>query len=360
MPLEWHTRSTTPLAVVVANLSFAQEVEASLRSGPLPTKDLEDCIRDGKEAAERIRLIVKDLKIFSRVEEDKRSAVSAEHVMESAVRMAWNEIRHRAHLVKRYGKVPLVDVNESRLGQVFLNLLVNAAQALPEGQADVHEITILLRTAADGRVVVEVHDSGPGIPPEILGKLFTPFFSTKPAGVGTGLGLAICQRIVAGMGGGIAVESEVGKGTTFRVTLPATTMMATEEMVAPVVRPASRRGRILVVDDEEAIRLVVRRALGKAHDVIACASAQEALEKIAAGESFDIILSDLMMPVMSGVEFYQRLVVVSPEHVERVVFLTGGAFTPSARNFLDEVPNARLNKPFEIQNLRGLVNDRLR
>jgi CheY-like chemotaxis protein/anti-sigma regulatory factor (Ser/Thr protein kinase) len=274
--------------------------------------------------------------------------------------MAWNEIRHRAQLVKQFDAMPAVDGNESRLGQVFLNLVVNAAQAIPEGHADRHRITIVTRTDERGRAVIEVRDTGPGIPANVLDKLFTPFFTTKPAGVGTGLGLAICQRIVTGMSGEISVESTVGKGTVFRVVLPAARAEPIAAAPVRITQPATRRGRVLLVDDDEMIGSAIRRALSSEHEVTTVVKAQDALDRIGSGERYDVILCDLMMPLMTGMEFYQRLALELPDQADRVVFLTGGAFTATARTFLDEVPNIRLEKPFQVQNLRALVNDRVR
>ncbi|MEO6709037.1 MAG: response regulator, partial [Planctomycetota bacterium] len=352
-----------PLAAVLANLDFAvkdaDQLAGEFGSSPR-VAELQESIREAREAADRVRQIVKDLKIFSRAEEDKRGAVDVQRVMESSLRMAWNEIRHRARLVKHYGAVPMVDANESRLGQVFLNLVVNAAQAIPEGHADTNLITVTTRADARGLVVVEIQDSGPGIPAEIQKQLFTPFFTTKPAGVGTGLGLTICQRIVHGLGGEISVESKLGEGTLVRVVLPASSALASESVPARVVRPSLRRGRVLLVDDDVMIGNAVRRTLAAEHEVVAVTQAQEALRRIAAGDRFDVILCDMMMPLMSGSEFFQQLTQLAPEQAERVVFLTGGAFTANARAFLDEVPNARMEKPFEVQNLRALVNDRVR
>ena len=353
-----------PLAAVSGNLEIARlalEGLAERRGTREDLSELEDVIRDATEGAERVCAIVRDLKIFSRAEEQRCASVDVHRVIDSSLRMAWNEIRHRARLVKDCGKVPTILANESRLGQVFLNLIVNAAQAMPEGHADTNEIRI--RTSAsgpDGAVVVEVADTGSGIPPEILKKLFTPFFTTKPRGVGTGLGLVICQRIVTGLGGDITVSSEVGKGTVFRVVLPRGAVGEVQTIPSrPVVVAARRRGRILVVDDEEAVAVMIRRMLAPEHDVQVLTSALEAFHRISAGARFDVILSDLMMPVMTGMDLYSELTTTVPDQAERIVFLTGGAFTPRARLFLDQVPNARLEKPFDLQALRTLTNERV-
>ena len=316
---------------------------------------------DARSAADRVRQIVRDLKIFSRHEDTHPEAIDVKKVLESSLRMAWNEIRHRARLVKDYGTVPLVEGSESRLGQVFLNLIVNAAQAIPEGNAEGNAIRIVTSTDQTGRILVAVTDTGKGIAAQDLRHLFRPFYTTKGPGVGTGLGLAISHRIVTGLGGELQVESEVGKGTTFRVVLPAARSieMAEQPPVARAAR-AARRARVLIVDDEPMLVGVIRRSLSKEHEVVAITSASEALDRIRAGESFDVILCDLMMPQMTGMDLHAELRRVDPAAAERMVFMTGGAFTPAARAFLDEVPNQRLEKPFDAQHLRALVNDRIK
>jgi PAS domain S-box-containing protein len=343
-----------PLASVLANLELmAQQAEPS----GLPS-DFRAALIDAKEAADRVRLIVRDLKVFSRAEEEHNTAVDLQRVLDSAVRMTWNEVRHRARLCKEYLAVPLVSGNEARLGQVFVNLLVNAAQALPEGHADTNEIRVSAGHD-ESRVWVDVADSGPGIRPEHLRLIFNPFFTTKAAGIGTGLGLAICQRIVTELGGEITVESQAGIGTRFRVSLPIS-HQAIEVRPTPAPPDQVRRGRVLVVDDDSLIVTAVRRALGSLHDVQTFTSAEEALRLLVAGLQCDVILCDLMMPVMTGVDFYEALAQQRPEMAERVVFMTGGAFSVRARQALDQLPNERFEKPFGVLELRGLVARRVK
>jgi PAS domain S-box-containing protein len=351
-----------PLASVMGNLHLVAEALAQGAGALSPTEfeEVGDEVRDASASAERIRDIVADLKIFSRPREDRLGPVDVRQVMESTLRMAWNEVRHRAHLVKNYGDTGRVKASESRLGQVFLNLVVNAAQAIAEGRADRNEIRISTRSREDGYVVVEVADTGPGIPPESLGRIFTPFYTTKPVGAGTGLGLAICRRIVTELGGTIDVESEVGKGTVIRVALPPAHERAPVE--APATRrtdKARRRARVLVVDDEPMIRRLVERALAE-HEVVALGSAELALRHLREGEHFDVVLCDLMMPQMTGMDLYAELLRIDRRQAERMVFMTGGAFTPSARSFLQEVDNVRIAKPFEASELRGLIGDVLK
>jgi CheY-like chemotaxis protein len=275
--------------------------------------------------------------------------------------MAWNEIRHRARLEKAYGPLPEVEANESRLGQVFLNLLVNASQAIPEGAADQQVIRIATRTDGAGRAVVEISDSGPGIPPDVFPRLFTPFFTTKPVGVGTGLGLSICHRIVTGLGGDIVAESAPGKGALFRVVLPPADVGASAlGPVATKVAPASRRGHVLIVDDEAVLARSLQRALAHEHDVVVVTRAEQALARIAAGERFDVILCDLMMPQMTGMQLHDAIAPLAPDQAKAMVFLTGGAFTPEAQAFLGRVVNPRFDKPFDVLALRNAVNDLIR
>jgi len=348
-----------PLASVIANLDLAlREVHAL---SPPTQGELLDELEDAREAAERVRNIVRDLRIFSRVDEDKRSPVDVERVLDSAVRMAWNEVRHRARLTKEYHRVPAVEANEARLGQVFLNLIINAAQAIDEGAAERNEIRVRLSCDPHGNVVISVGDSGSGMTPAMRSRLFTPFVTTKPPGLGTGLGLSICHRIVTGLGGTITVDTEMGKGTEFRVVLPPSVDRPLDP--TPVLlgdRASGRRGRVLVVDDEPMITQVVRRTLTKEHDVFTLDNAEDGYARIVAGEWFDVILCDLLMPQWSGMDFHAQLARSYPEQAERMVFFTGGAFTPKAREFLERVHNHRLEKPIDGMELRALINSLVR
>jgi signal transduction histidine kinase/CheY-like chemotaxis protein len=349
-----------PLAAVIANLDVAARDLKMLGERTATVADLSSVIAEAREAAHRVGRIVRDLKIFSRADDDDHQAVDVERVLESTLRMAWNEIRHRSTLVKEYTDVPLVDANEGKLGQVFLNLLVNAAQAIPEGNAEGNFIRISTETGADGRVVVKIADSGPGIPPETQRRLFTPFFTTKSVGAGTGLGLSICHRIITALGGEISFASEVGKGTEFRVVLPVARSRK-QAVVEPVrtASVASRRGQVLIVDDEIAVGHAAQRILAPEHDVTVVDTGARALELIQRGERFDLVLCDLMMPQMTGMELYAQVSRVDPAQAARFVFMTGGAFTGRAREFLDKTTNDRLEKPFEMDDLRAMINGRI-
>jgi PAS domain S-box-containing protein len=355
-----------PLSAVVANLEMATADLASLTAqiGRDKLGELPDEIREAYDAAQRVRRIATDLKVFSGAHSDDNGPIDVEQVLESSVRMGWNQLRHRARVVRHYSGVPLANGASSRLGQVFLNLIVNAAQAIPEGHADTNEIRLTTRTTEHPpRIVIDVEDTGSGIAPHVMRQLFTPFVTTKPVGVGTGLGLSICQRLVNGMGGSIWADSTVGQGTVFHVALLHAQAAAVEPAAAAETSTAAaptgrKRARILVIDDEEMIGLILRRAL-KAHDVTTLTNARDALDRIVAGERFDAILCDLMMPVMSGVEFLQVLSDRFPDQAAQLIFLTGGAFSKETAAFLDSISNTRLEKPFDVVKLRVHVEAHL-
>ena len=348
-----------PLSYVLANLEMVVEEIRALSGGSASgrMKELEEMAIEARHGAERVRKIVRGLKTFSRADEEHRVVMDLKPALELAINMAYNEIRHRARLVKDYGPAPLVDADDARLGQVFLNLLVNAAQAIPDGNLEANEIRIATTTDAEGRAVITFSDTGPGIAEAVVGQIFDPFFTTKPVGVGTGLGLSICHNIVTGMGGLISVRSEIGRGTTFRVTLPPA---AVQELPGAAASPPQegpdRRGRgaILVVDDEPAVGMALKRCL-RDHDVTVVTGVAEALDVLASGKQFDVIFSDLMMPQMTGMDFYRELTRRSPDDAARIVFVTGGAFTAVASEFLQQVANERLEKPFAPRTVRELV-----
>jgi len=319
--------------------------------------DVRQSLVDAQQAADRVRIIVRDLRLFSRADEEVRGPVDVRRVLDSSLSMARNEIRHRAKVVRQYGDVPPVDGNEARLGQVFLNLLVNAAQAMPEGRTGENQIVVATREV-EGQVRIEITDTGTGIPAELLPKIFDVFFTTKPIGVGTGLGLSICHRIVSAMGGNVSVESRVGVGTTVRVSLPSANVAVVKAVSdAPSGGQGTRRrGQVLIVEDEHAVGRMLQKVLSSTDAVTLATSGVEALSRIDEHKPFDVILCDLMMPEMTGMDFYQAVVSKSEQLARRIVFMTGGAFTPKARAFLDQVENTRLDKPVDLKLLRQLVH----
>jgi len=331
--------------------------DSDVLSGALWT-DVLDRFRDALNGTRRIKDIARGLGTFSRVEKDQTVPVSLRHVIEVAINMAFNEIKYRARVVKDYGRTPMVMASEGRLSQVFLNLIINATHAINEGDVERNEIRV--RTwAEDEHVFAEVRDTGCGIPKENLDKLFEPFFTTKKIGVGSGLGLAISKSIVEGYGGTISAESEVGEGTCFTICLPHASMTAGDAEVAlETTEVPDVRGRILIVDDEDGIRAAMARML-REHETVQAASGTEARQILERDQAFDVILCDIMMSDFSGVDLHLWLTEKYPILAKRLIFITGGTFTPRTRDYLARVDNLRLEKPFDFKNFQKIVRDRI-
>jgi CheY-like chemotaxis protein len=304
-------------------------------------------VRDG---VDRIATIARQLFTFARREPDRTRPQRADlaAALGTAGRMVEPELRGRGSLSCTLEPLPAVRADPAALEQVFLNLLINAAHALHRERGDGR---IQVGAQLDGdRVLVSVRDDGEGIRPEHLPRVFDPFFTTKPTGQGTGLGLSVCHTLITQMGGEIAVESAPGTGTTVRVSLPlADPVAATTASLTPAPAP---RSRILVVDDEEAIRRILARALGADHDVVAVGSAADAWQRLHEG-SFDLLLVDVMMPIEGGVELAERLARERPEVLRQLVFMTGGA----AGDTIDVggVSCPVLHKPFELDQIEAML-----
>ncbi len=178
-------------------------------------EDVSMVIEESIEGTERVKTIVQDLKDFSHQDRGKLTEYDLNKGIRSTLNIVWNELKYKAEVVQDLGDLPLLRCYPQQINQVMMNLLVNAAHAI-EGKG---QITVRSHAAEDS-IVVEISDTGTGIPPENLQKIFEPFFTTKEVGKGTGLGLSLSYRIVERHGGTISVESEVGAGTTFRITLP--------------------------------------------------------------------------------------------------------------------------------------------
>jgi CheY-like chemotaxis protein len=354
-----------PLAVVVGNAEFVLEhLERSQSAGvpaataaELQQAALEGIIEAQREllsAAARIARIVSELKAFSRPEPEASGSADVRDAIEWAIRSTTHEFRHRARVSTKFEHVPRVDADETRLGQVFVNLLMNAAHAIVPGNVDANEVSIASTTDDQGRVVIAVSDTGAGMSSDVLSRIFEPFFTTKTTGVGTGLGLSICRGIVTSMGGELDVESIVGKGTTFRLKLPASAKQGPTASPLPEAFGVVQRGRLLLIDDEPMVLKALIRILD-AHEIVCEEGAGSALARLKDDDRFDIIFCDLMMPNMTGMDFYEDLLSWHPAAARLVVFLTGGAMTSKAAHFLEAVPNRCIEKPFGTRNLRAIV-----
>ncbi|MCB9832248.1 MAG: response regulator [Planctomycetes bacterium] len=350
-----------PLAAVLGNIEFSLCSLDAFDAGDEKLRPLLESLQDAREAADRMRQIVQDVKLFSRAEDSPRRLLDLHQVLDSATRMAWNEIRGRARLVKDYGDLPEIESNETQLIQVFLNLLVNAGQAIGKGNPERDRIRIFTAVDEQRRVVIEISDTGPGMNAEVQRNLFTAFFTTKPVGEGTGLGLSICKRIIEGLGGRISFTSEPGQGTTFRISFPC----PRPEPAAggPIRRETAgpeRRGLVLVVDDSAQIGQTLERILGREHDVKWFSSAQAAIDYLEAGHVPDLILADIHMPEMNGLQFHEEVRRRPGTTCGNFLFMTG----PAPGDGIESLIAARgldcIRKPFEVRSIRATVNALIR
>jgi PAS domain S-box-containing protein len=351
-----------PLAYVMLNLEWIARKLPHVQEDPSSLPAMMVMLDEARQGAVRVSAIVRELRSFSRADGETRKHVDLAGVVQSAIKMVGNEVRHRARVVTSFEPARPVLANEARLEQVVVNLLLNAAQAMPEGTAEKNVVRVSVRQDGERRAVLEVSDNGAGIPADVLPRIFDPFFTTKPVGVGTGLGLSICHGIVMSLGGHIGAYSDPDEGTTFRVVLPATETLAGDSGPPVSEAPSSRdavRARILVVDDEPAIAHTLRELLAPVHEVVSATSGPEALAMLAR-EDFDVMFCDLMMPGMSGIDLFHRIKADKPGLEERIVFMTGGAFTTRAAEFLASVMNRRLEKPFSLGLIEQIVRDMAR
>ena len=348
-----------PLAYVVLNLEV---MERELTKSPDRTspETLLERVRQARHGAERVATIVRDLKTFARADGWTRGPVHIESVLEAALNVAQSETAKSARITRRYADVPPVLGNGARLEQVFLNLVLNAAQAIPSDDAANHEIRIEL--VSDGETVrVEVADDGVGMTRDVLDRIFDPFFTTKPPGVGTGLGLPICRSIVRAHGGELDVRSAPGQGSTFTVILPRFVGERKQsEPSAPEAAPVTPRGRVLVVDDEAAVGRTLSLVLEPDFDVTVVTSGEQGLAELRAaapGSRFDAILCDLLMPGMNGQDLYQAARAELPGVEARFIFMSGGYSSLGADDFPRKIPNPLFEKPFDLNLVRRTLRE---
>lgn len=346
-----------PLCYVAGNIEYLRDRLTSLVASTAERTECEESLSEALAGCRRIETIVRDLGMLARSREDEEKRAEISSVLDSSIRVATNEIRHRAQLIRDYGELPPAAISTTRLGQVILSLLVNAAHAIPPGHANDNRIT--LRTSLmDGRIEIAISDTGSGMTPDVLQNIFAPFYTTKPHGEGTGLGLSICQNIITSAGGEIMVESEPEEGTTFRLFLPVCDEKPASVEAADT--PASShhgRARILVVEDDESVSKFIERVLHD-HSVSVIRNGPAAIEWCCR-EWPDLVLCDVMMPDIRGDEIYEAVRQREPRMADRFVFMTGGAFSEETRDFLACTTNPVLNKPLRLGVLSEVVNTAL-
>lgn len=351
-----------PAAYVVANLTTLLDRVQDLQRSPLAAEqqldELADMLRESLDGMARIRSIASDLRTFARIGRNDVTLVDLNECVECACKIAKSEIRQRARLVRELGEIPRLPGSPGKLAQVVLNLLINAAQAVPEG--NVEEQCITVRTGASGEEVwLQVEDTGHGIPPDLRDKIFDPFFTTKPRSQGTGLGLALCADIVGQHHGVIVARQPPGGGTCFEVRFPRDTQLTPS--CAPVALPSrvvskarNRPLRLLLIDDEPLVLRSLRRMLAD-HEVDTANGGVDALSRLKQDSDYDLILCDLMMPDMDGTVLYAELERAVPDVLERVVFCSGGAFTTRTKQFVEQSERTIIEKPLTREAFEDLI-----
>jgi two-component system NtrC family sensor kinase len=339
-----------PLTIVIGNIQLMLMRERN-------EKNVESLSRI-QDGAERATKIVKNLLTFARQETPERKLVSVNNVIRKSIELRSYELRISNIEVSTEmdEELPETMADSHQLQQVFLNLIVNAEHAM----IDAHSKGLLRITSRreDGKILIFFSDDGPGIPKESLHRIFEPFYTTKAVGKGTGLGLSICQGIIVEHGGKIDVESTVGRGTTFIIELPIQKWVP-ETPVAPVfVRtPTVSKRRILVVEDEIQIRQLLQdilKSLG--HQVEVAGNGRIALGMIEQ-KNYDLIISDVKMPEMSGAEFYAAIKRKGAALERRVVFVTGDLMNPETLQFVESTGRPWLGKPFDIESITKTISD---
>ena len=336
-----------PLAYATEALRLAGELVARPEGGPQAAK-LAELLAEARDGVERVRLITRDLKAFSRDDGDVRRPQDLNRALASAAKMVTNRTTPRARIELELGPQAFVHADEHRLVQIFVNLVLNAADALPSHGVERNRITI--RSHLDGaQAVVQIADNGPGVPAELRDRVFDPFFTTKPVGEGTGLGLFVTRNLVEALGGTVGLAEAPGGGALFTIQLPTVV-----PAVAPAPLPAAahrlaRRARVLIIDDEPQLGQLFRKTLLPEHDVDVFTSGRAALAHLLGGADYDLVLCDLMMADFSGVAVFEEVRRCRPGLERAFVFMTGGVFDPGVAEFLASIENDCIDKPFDVR-----------
>jgi signal transduction histidine kinase len=338
-----------PLTAVIgyAHLLLEQEVPESLRADLVMIN----------EGAQRVSGIVNRLLTFARQHRPRRENLDINTIITTTLELYGYELKTSnievtAHLTDE--EITTV-ADPGQLQQLFLNIIVNAEKEMK--MAHNGGRLIIRSSCRQGWIRVSFRDNGPGIAPENLERIFDPFFSTREVGEGTGLGLSVCHGIVAEHGGRIYAESEQPGGTTFVIELPVVAAEETPSAAAALEQEKSVPGaKILVIDDERAIRELISQVLNnEGHRVTAVDSAENALAKLR-NERYNLILMDMKMPGMSGIELYGHIEEIAGSLARRVVFITGDVMGEDTKQFFKEHNSPYIIKPFSIKKLKQDVN----
>jgi PAS domain S-box-containing protein len=343
-----------PLTYALEALRLAGEAAAA--QGDAASPRLRELLAEAGEGLERVRLITRDLKAFSRADEDVKSPQNLGLALTAAAKMVATRTSARARVDLRLGAEATIQADPTRLIQIFVNLVINAVDALPQEAAERNRIVISLRREG-GEAVVEVADNGPGVPVELRDRVFDPFFTTKPVGEGTGLGLFVTRNLVEALGGTITLDEAQAGGARFTIRLPTVAAPAAAAAPPPAAQTAGRRRRVVIIDDEPQLGRLFRASLSAEFDVEVFTSGRAGLGHLLASDPCDLILCDLMMSDVSGMKVFEELRRNRPGLEQSIVFMTGGVFDPAVADFLASVPNECVDKPFDV---RGFVRGRFK
>ncbi|HQZ38575.1 MAG TPA: ATP-binding protein [Vicinamibacterales bacterium] len=316
--------------------------------------------------SERAARIVRNLLTFARKRQSTRSLVDVNQVVRET--LALRAYEQRVSNIQRIDALasglPPVFADGHQIKQILLNLVINAEQAMLTSHG---RGTLVVRTWHDdqrGSVLLEISDDGPGVPPDVQQRIFDPFFTTKEVGHGTGLGLSVAYALVKEHGGRITLRPGEPGGAAFIVELPvlaraAEPAPAAGKSVAPPSLAAVKGARVLVVEDEPALAIAVAEALGDAGLVVDRAGdGEEGLSRLAE-QSYELIVCDLKMPRIDGMQFYRAMAAATPALARRVIFVTGDVAGTDAERFLEETGCRWLSKPFRLGDLLRAARDTL-
>lgn len=355
-----------PAAFVLANLAVLSstldtlEIESAKRSESSRAtmaqllQQARELTRDNIAGVERIVSIVRDLRNFARLDHERLDTLELAQVIDDACSLVRAEVTYRAALVVDADASLRVRGDRTKLAQVFTNLLLNAAQAIPEGFARNNRVEVTTSVQGDWARII-VRDSGIGMTAEAQARMFEPFFTTKPRDRGTGLGLAISSEIVHLHGGELRLLQTSAQGTSFEVLLPLDRQVGPQRSQAPGAIGRTPDAKVLIVDDEAMLLSAYRRWLDGVYHVHTALNGREAIALLEQDAHWDAILCDIMMPEIDGVGVYEWVAAHRPEMIDRLLFCTGGAFTSRSLAFTERLGDRVLQKPVALPQLRDAI-----
>lgn len=348
-----------PLSYVLVDLEQAERAIAAGLGSEAEREEVLKRLREAHEGAQRIAEVVRRMRSLSRIDDDRRTPVDVRAVLEAALELIGNELRHKGQLSIELEDAPPVMASRGRLEQVFLNLLAHAAQSLPEtGEG---RVELVMRGDAE-HVVVEVFDDVLYREPRDMARMLEPF-PTPKEGLRRALSLPLCRSVVEGLGGEMSVD-DTDRGMRVRIVLPAAASLGSVTLPArgssnPAPRPtATAAVRLLVIDDDAAVGSALRLMLEPDHSITCVRKAREANEELLSGDQFDLVLCDATLVNVGAEELVETLSRERPELLARVVLMTGGAPDERQRGLIERVAGRHLDKPFDAERVRGLISAR--